>query len=159
MNSNPALHTNCEVLKEVIPGVVTETLDLALETFQKRLRGQKMLPLLSQRRFVLLHNGEADLWPRPGGSRSVPRPPSPPPAASLGLRAAGRPAPRRGPSGAPGRPSSAQRCPRPPTPGPDGAQGGDPEAPGGGEPAREPSPGSSEEERKNAGHRRPRGGL
>ncbi|XP_033702005.1 inactive polyglycylase TTLL10 isoform X3 [Tursiops truncatus] len=164
MNSNPALHTNCEVLKEVIPGVVTETLDLALETFQKRLRGQKMLPLLSQRHFVLLHNGEADLWPRPGSSRSVPRPPSPPPAASPGLRAAGRPgarrpAPRRGPSGAPGRPSSAQRRPRPPTPGPDGAQGGDPEAPGGGEPAREPSPGSSEEERKNAGHRRPRGGL
>nr|XP_008529872.1 PREDICTED: inactive polyglycylase TTLL10 [Equus przewalskii] len=29
MNSNPALHTNCEVLKEVIPGVVMETLDLA----------------------------------------------------------------------------------------------------------------------------------
>nr|XP_030737904.1 inactive polyglycylase TTLL10 isoform X5 [Globicephala melas] len=164
MNSNPALHTNCEVLKEVIPGVVTETLDLALETFQKRLRGQKMLPLLSQRHFVLLHNGEADLWPRPGSSRSVPRPPSSPPAASPALRAAGRPgarrpAPRRGPSGAPGRPSSAQRRPRPPTPGPDGAQGGDPEAPGGGEPAREPSPGSSEEERKNAGHRRPRGGL
>nr|XP_023407618.1 LOW QUALITY PROTEIN: inactive polyglycylase TTLL10 [Loxodonta africana] len=26
MNSNPALHTNCEVLKEVIPGVVVETL-------------------------------------------------------------------------------------------------------------------------------------
>ncbi|XP_027421064.1 inactive polyglycylase TTLL10 isoform X1 [Bos indicus x Bos taurus] len=26
MNSNPALHTNCEVLKEVIPGVVMETL-------------------------------------------------------------------------------------------------------------------------------------
>lgn len=30
MNSNPALHTNCEVLKEVIPGVVTETLGEAL---------------------------------------------------------------------------------------------------------------------------------
>ncbi|XP_040327436.1 inactive polyglycylase TTLL10 [Herpailurus yagouaroundi] len=59
MNSNPALHTNCEVLKEVIPGVVTETLDLALETFQKSLRGQKMLPLLSQRHFVLLHDGES----------------------------------------------------------------------------------------------------
>ncbi|XP_073937731.1 inactive polyglycylase TTLL10 isoform X4 [Castor canadensis] len=27
MNSNPALHTNCEVLKEVIPGVVMETLE------------------------------------------------------------------------------------------------------------------------------------
>lgn len=26
MNSNPALHTNCEVLKEVIPAVVVETL-------------------------------------------------------------------------------------------------------------------------------------
>ncbi|EFB23742.1 hypothetical protein PANDA_020163, partial [Ailuropoda melanoleuca] len=47
MNSNPALHTNCEVLKEVIPGVVMETLDLAIETFQKSLRNQKMLPLLS----------------------------------------------------------------------------------------------------------------
>uniref|UniRef100_A0A8C2RTZ6 Tubulin tyrosine ligase like 10 n=1 Tax=Capra hircus TaxID=9925 RepID=A0A8C2RTZ6_CAPHI len=74
MNSNPALHTNCEVLKEVIPGVVMETLDLALETFQKSLRSEKMLPLLSQRRFVLLHNGETDLWPCLGGSRNVPRP-------------------------------------------------------------------------------------
>ena len=166
MNSNPALHTNCEVLKEVIPGVVMETLgeppprtlklppsactcslqvqtptnpvrqhpegcvatpasahapvslpawchptphhpvtsrrggrspfprtalpgsasssppdsspDLALETFQKSLRSEKMLPLLSQRRFVLLHNGETDLWPCLGGSRNVPRPPLPP---------------------------------------------------------------------------------
>eukprot|EP00071_Canis_lupus_P041033 XP_022274590.1 inactive polyglycylase TTLL10 isoform X1 [Canis lupus familiaris] len=41
MNSNPALHTNCEVLKEVIPGVIVETLDLALETFQKSLRNQR----------------------------------------------------------------------------------------------------------------------
>lgn len=31
MNSNPALHTNCEVLKEVIPAVVMETLGEALE--------------------------------------------------------------------------------------------------------------------------------
>ncbi|KAK2499888.1 hypothetical protein MC885_008302 [Smutsia gigantea] len=54
MNSNPALHTNCEVLKEVIPGVVTETLDLALETFRKSSGSQKMLPLQSQHRFVLL---------------------------------------------------------------------------------------------------------
>uniref|UniRef100_A0A2K6GQW3 Tubulin--tyrosine ligase-like protein 10 n=1 Tax=Propithecus coquereli TaxID=379532 RepID=A0A2K6GQW3_PROCO len=68
MNSNPALHTNCEVLKEVIPGVVVETLDLALETFRKSSHSQKMLPLLSQRRFVLLHNGEADVWPRPGAA-------------------------------------------------------------------------------------------
>ncbi|XP_031235709.1 inactive polyglycylase TTLL10 isoform X2 [Mastomys coucha] len=71
MNSNPALHTNCEVLKEVIPGVVMETLDLALETCQKSLHSQKMLPLLSQRRFVLLYNGETtDLWPQLGHNRS-----------------------------------------------------------------------------------------
>lgn len=246
MNSNPALHTNCEVLKEVIPGVVTETLgeapvqpaepsnrllaacpawdapphpppkfrsprpaleppeglrgnltphrkkasvpasrqassppgsrpspptpsapagttsallsprpaplsppDLALETFQKSLRGQKMLPLLSQRHFVLLHDGEADLWPRPGGSRGALRPPPP-------LRAAPRPgartpAPPRGPGGAHARP-------RPPGRGPDGGtQSREPGAErpreGAGGPAREPSPGLAEEERKSAGHR------
>ncbi|XP_058516736.1 inactive polyglycylase TTLL10 [Ochotona princeps] len=75
MNANPALHTNCQVLKEVIPGVVAETLDLALETFHKSLLGQKMLPLRSQRRFVLLHNGEAEPRPRPRGARPPPRAP------------------------------------------------------------------------------------
>nr|XP_021540023.1 inactive polyglycylase TTLL10 [Neomonachus schauinslandi] len=173
MNSNPALHTNCEVLKEVIPGVVMETLDLAIETFQKSLRNQKMLPLRSQRRFVLLHNGEADLWPRLGGSRSALRPPVPPPrpacqadcsAPPLLSAADGpgarRPALPRSPGGAHGRPPSAQRRPRPPGPGPDGAQSREPGAErprtGAGEPAGEPSPGLAEEEReerKNAGHR------
>ncbi|XP_029395806.1 inactive polyglycylase TTLL10 isoform X3 [Mus pahari] len=77
MNANPALHTNCEVLKAVIPGVVMETLDLALETCQKSLHSQKMLPLLSQRRFVLLYNGETmDLWPRLGSSRPLTRLPN-----------------------------------------------------------------------------------
>ncbi|XP_008576392.1 PREDICTED: inactive polyglycylase TTLL10 [Galeopterus variegatus] len=93
MNSNPALHTNCAVLKEVIPGVVSETLDLALETFQKSLRSQKMLPLLSQRRFVLLHNGEEDPGPRPGALRGLPHPPPP---------RARRPATPRDPGGAHG---------------------------------------------------------
>ncbi|KAM9685385.1 inactive polyglycylase TTLL10 [Trichechus inunguis] len=189
MNSNPALHTNCEVLKEVIPGVVVETLDLALETFQKSLRNQKMLPLLSQRRFVLLHNGETDLWPRLGGSRLACRPPpapsgprpacetSPsapqPPARAPDRPGARRPAPSRGPGG--GQPSSAQPRPRPPqeaearAPGPMGPPLDlwDTEAPGagrplagGGAPAREPYPGSAEDERederegrKAAGHR------
>ncbi|XP_045659329.1 LOW QUALITY PROTEIN: protein polyglycylase TTLL10-like, partial [Ursus americanus] len=173
MNSNPALHTNCEVLKEVIPGVVMETLDLAIETFQKSLRNQKMVPLLSQRRFVLLHNGEGDLWPRLGGPRSALRPPLPParPACEADcpapppFRAADRPGGRRpalprNPRGAHGRPHSAQRRPRPPGPGPDGAQSGEPGAArpraGAGDTAREPSPGLAEkerEERKNAGHR------
>ncbi|XP_065792053.1 inactive polyglycylase TTLL10 isoform X1 [Muntiacus reevesi] len=168
MNSNPALHTNCEVLKEVIPSVVMETLDLALETFQKSLRSEKMLPLLSQRRFVLLHNGETDPWPCLGGSRNVPRLPLPPlrptcDAAPLEpplLRATDRPGARRGLGGGPGRPSSAQRRPRPPVPAPDVALSGGPEAQGGGQPrvgdedrVRELSLGPAEEERKNAGHR------
>ncbi|KAM4703205.1 inactive polyglycylase TTLL10 [Rhinophrynus dorsalis] len=58
MNCNPALHTNCEVLKEVIPGVVNETLDLALEIFNKSQKSQPILPLNTQNQFVLLYNGE-----------------------------------------------------------------------------------------------------
>lgn len=59
MNCNPALHTNCEVLKEVIPSTVTETLDMALEIFKKCCCGLKLLPLNNQRDFVLLYNGES----------------------------------------------------------------------------------------------------
>ncbi|XP_035513383.1 protein polyglycylase TTLL10 [Morone saxatilis] len=57
MNCNPALHTNCEVLKEVIPSTVVETLDLTLEIFNKCRLGQRMLPLVSQKEFVLLYGG------------------------------------------------------------------------------------------------------
>ncbi|XP_044068342.1 protein polyglycylase TTLL10 isoform X3 [Siniperca chuatsi] len=56
MNCNPALHTNCEVLKEVIPSTVVETLDLTLEIFNKCRLRQRILPLASQREFVLLYN-------------------------------------------------------------------------------------------------------
>ncbi|XP_053307908.1 inactive polyglycylase TTLL10 [Spea bombifrons] len=58
MNCNPALHTNCEVLKDVIPGVVNETLDLALEIFGKTLKSQSIMPLKTQSKCVLLFNGE-----------------------------------------------------------------------------------------------------
>ncbi|XP_059189028.1 protein polyglycylase TTLL10 [Centropristis striata] len=57
MNCNPALHTNCEVLKEVIPSTVEEALDLTLEIFNKCRLRQRILPLASQRDFVLLYNG------------------------------------------------------------------------------------------------------
>ncbi|XP_040181927.1 inactive polyglycylase TTLL10 [Rana temporaria] len=60
MNCNPALHTNCEALKEVIPNVVNETLDLALEIFKKGFKGQRIMPLNTQRKFVLLYNGETN---------------------------------------------------------------------------------------------------
>ncbi|XP_053776415.1 inactive polyglycylase TTLL10 isoform X2 [Desmodus rotundus] len=147
MNSNPALHTNCEVLKEVVPRVVVESLDLALETFQKSLRGQRMLPLLSQRRFVLLLNGETDVWPRPGSSRNVPRPPP-----RLACEAASA-APQTHAADQPGArrlrpPRSAQGHPRPHSPGPDGAPGSERPRAGHRDPAREPSPGSAEEDRE-----------
>ncbi|ROL46845.1 Protein polyglycylase TTLL10 [Anabarilius grahami] len=58
MNCNPALHTNCEVLKDVIPRTVSETLDLSLEIFNKSCCGLKLLPLNSQREFLLLYGGE-----------------------------------------------------------------------------------------------------
>ncbi|KAM6981911.1 protein polyglycylase TTLL10 [Tautogolabrus adspersus] len=57
MNCNPALHTNCDVLKEVIPSTVVETLDLTLEIFNKCRLRQTILPLDSQREFMLLYNG------------------------------------------------------------------------------------------------------
>ncbi|XP_060913200.1 protein polyglycylase TTLL10 [Labrus mixtus] len=58
MNCNPALHTNCDVLKEVIPSTVVETLDLTLEIFNKCRLRQTILPLDSRRESVLLYNGE-----------------------------------------------------------------------------------------------------
>uniref|UniRef100_A0A3Q4BJC4 Uncharacterized protein n=1 Tax=Mola mola TaxID=94237 RepID=A0A3Q4BJC4_MOLML len=57
MNCNPALHTNCEVLKEVIPSIVVGTLDITLEIFDKCHLRRSFLPLSSQRDFVLLYYG------------------------------------------------------------------------------------------------------
>ncbi|XP_072740416.1 inactive polyglycylase TTLL10 [Ciconia boyciana] len=62
MNANPALHTNCKVLRDIIPPIVYESLDLVLEVFNKRLKGQSVLPLETLRHFVLLyHEDAADL--------------------------------------------------------------------------------------------------
>ncbi|XP_068772293.1 inactive polyglycylase TTLL10 isoform X1 [Struthio camelus] len=59
MNANPALHTNCKVLRDIIPTVVYESLDLVLEIFNKRLRGQSVLPLETLCHFVLLYKEDA----------------------------------------------------------------------------------------------------
>ncbi|CAM9788242.1 unnamed protein product [Bubo scandiacus] len=62
MNANPALHTNCTALRDIIPAVVSEGLDLVLEVFNKRLKGQSVLPLETLHHFVLLyHEDAADL--------------------------------------------------------------------------------------------------
>ncbi|KAJ7306396.1 hypothetical protein JRQ81_009742 [Phrynocephalus forsythii] len=57
MNANPALHTNCNALKSIIPTVVNETLDLVIEIFTKIQKGQSVLPLDSLHHFALLYNG------------------------------------------------------------------------------------------------------
>ncbi|XP_015738279.1 inactive polyglycylase TTLL10 isoform X2 [Coturnix japonica] len=59
MNANPALHTNCKVLKDIIPSIIYESLDLVLEIFTKCLKGQNVLPLKTLCKFVLLYNEEA----------------------------------------------------------------------------------------------------
>ncbi|XP_064326644.1 inactive polyglycylase TTLL10 [Phalacrocorax carbo] len=62
MNANPALHTNCKVLRDIIPAVVYESLDLVLEVFNKCLKGQSVLPLETLCHFVhLYHEDAADL--------------------------------------------------------------------------------------------------
>ncbi|XP_041130153.1 protein polyglycylase TTLL10-like isoform X2 [Polyodon spathula] len=72
MNCNPALHTNCEVLKEVIPSVVNETLDLAFEIFNKLRKGQTIMPLGAQKDFTLLYNGELnDILVKPMRTRAA----------------------------------------------------------------------------------------
>jgi len=58
MNNNPALHTNCGPLKDVIPAIVDETLGLVLECFEKSLKNEKMLPLTTNHNCVLLFNGD-----------------------------------------------------------------------------------------------------
>ncbi|XP_068514782.1 inactive polyglycylase TTLL10 [Anas acuta] len=59
MNANPALHTDCKVLRDIIPAVVYESLDLVLEIFNKCLKGQSVLPLETRCHFVLLYNEDA----------------------------------------------------------------------------------------------------
>ncbi|XP_077167321.1 inactive polyglycylase TTLL10 [Paroedura picta] len=72
MNANPALHTNCSALKSIVPTVVNETLDLALEIFSKSQKSQPLLPLESLTHFVLLYNGVTsdNGPPRPTKSRT-----------------------------------------------------------------------------------------
>lgn len=56
MTSGPALHTNCKVLKDVIPSLVNEFLGISLECFEKARRNEKMLPLKNKSDCVLLYN-------------------------------------------------------------------------------------------------------
>ncbi|XP_022100588.1 probable beta-tubulin polyglutamylase isoform X2 [Acanthaster planci] len=56
VNVNPALHTNCETLRNRLPPIVHETLDIVLEIFDKCRHSRPIMPLISQRRMTLLYN-------------------------------------------------------------------------------------------------------
>lgn len=58
VNINPALHTNCQVLMDLLPGVVDETLKLVIEISEKSKKKRSLFPLENQRGFQLLYNGE-----------------------------------------------------------------------------------------------------
>ncbi|XP_066910251.1 protein polyglycylase TTLL10-like isoform X2 [Clytia hemisphaerica] len=57
VNINPALHTNCHVLKETIPPVVHQTLDIELEIFNKRKKRTKLGQLDCVTTMEPLYNG------------------------------------------------------------------------------------------------------
>ncbi|XP_060707939.1 protein polyglycylase TTLL10-like [Hemiscyllium ocellatum] len=82
MNANPSLHRHCSVLKTLIPQLVYEALDVVLEIFKKCSKGAYILPLQSQKEFVLIYNNcHLSQIPRPlrvrGASPTISKQPSP----------------------------------------------------------------------------------
>ncbi|KAL8601729.1 hypothetical protein ACOMHN_033905 [Nucella lapillus] len=71
VNVNPALHTNCEALREVIPGIVEETLHVSIEAFEKSRKNQPLMPLQSLKGFQVLHCGTPLFNVAPRQTRSV----------------------------------------------------------------------------------------
>ncbi|BFZ23598.1 hypothetical protein BsWGS_26637 [Bradybaena similaris] len=59
INANPALHTNCQALKDAIPSVVEEAIYLALECFEKSCKGQPLMPLNSLGGYSVLYCGSS----------------------------------------------------------------------------------------------------
>ncbi|VDD83567.1 unnamed protein product [Mesocestoides corti] len=49
INSNPAMNTNCEALKQVIPPIVNKFIQISIECFEKARRWQPLLPILGIR--------------------------------------------------------------------------------------------------------------
>jgi len=56
VNINPALHTNNSVLLDTIPPIVTETLNIVVEVFDKKTKRLDVLPIQSVQSFELLYN-------------------------------------------------------------------------------------------------------
>ncbi|XP_048581079.1 uncharacterized protein LOC5512073 isoform X2 [Nematostella vectensis] len=58
INVNPSLSTSCQVLKDLMPNMVDNTIKLALELFEKSMKKKPIFPLENLGRFQLLYNGE-----------------------------------------------------------------------------------------------------
>ncbi|ELT95483.1 hypothetical protein CAPTEDRAFT_220981 [Capitella teleta] len=69
INVNPSLSTNCETLRDVIPGVVRESLYLSLECFEKSRGHRPLLPLDNLHEFEIIFNGSTPK-PPPKENRS-----------------------------------------------------------------------------------------
>ncbi|XP_003385337.1 PREDICTED: protein polyglycylase TTLL10-like [Amphimedon queenslandica] len=54
VNINPALHTNCETLKQIIPDVIEETLGMAVEVWSKSRRSRPVFPIDAQKKFYTI---------------------------------------------------------------------------------------------------------
>ncbi|XP_074655111.1 uncharacterized protein LOC141908801 [Tubulanus polymorphus] len=58
ININPALNINCEVLKDVLPPIIEQTIGMSLECFDKARKNQPILPLKTSHTFELIYNGD-----------------------------------------------------------------------------------------------------
>lgn len=60
VNTNPALHTHCTVLENVLPNLIDETLGICIELFDKKISGLKTFPITSQNKFELIYTSARD---------------------------------------------------------------------------------------------------
>eukprot|EP00116_Pleurobrachia_bachei_P002337 sb/3462599/ len=60
VNTNPALHTNCGVLEQMLPSLINETLGISIELFDKKRSGEAMFPIQSANNFELLFTSAKD---------------------------------------------------------------------------------------------------
>ncbi|XP_052083344.1 protein polyglycylase TTLL10-like isoform X3 [Mytilus californianus] len=71
INVNPSLAVTCGAQKEVVPGVVEESLYLAIECFEKTKKNQPLLPLNTLKNFSVLYCGTRANTIPPRATRSV----------------------------------------------------------------------------------------
>uniref|UniRef100_A0A1I8J0L8 Tubulin--tyrosine ligase-like protein 9 n=1 Tax=Macrostomum lignano TaxID=282301 RepID=A0A1I8J0L8_9PLAT len=57
VNTNPAMHVNCQLLKDLLPPLIDRTIHIALDCFDKSKKGLQLLPLKSLGSFQVLHCG------------------------------------------------------------------------------------------------------